>query len=126
MILDDLSDFLTSGGMGTVYKDYIPPSPDNAVAIYGAGGQSATFTMSGPCVLQEPRIQVSCRSTNLETAHQNARSVYQLLNGLRGRTINGVFYHWIKADQEPVLIGRDQNARFTVACTYDIKKDRST
>lgn len=126
MVLDDISDYLTSGGMGAVYKDYMPPTPDTITTVHSAGGMTATFTMKGPYVLQEPRVQVSCRSMSLETAHENAKTVYELLNGLRGRSINGVVYHWVKADREPVLIGRDQNARFTVACTYDIKKDRST
>jgi hypothetical protein len=126
MILDDVADLLSTGGMGTVYKDFAPPSPDAVTVVYGTLGNAPTFTMSGPAVLEEPRVQVACRSTNLETAHQNARSAYGILNGVRNRTVNNVLYHWIKAGHEPVLIGKDGNARFTVACNYDIKKDRST
>ena len=126
MLLDDLSDFMSSGGMGTVYKDQTPPTPDTVTSVYAQIGTAPTYTMRNPHVLEQPRIQVVCRSISLETAHDNARSAYELLSGVRNRTINGVASHWISAAQEPVLIGKDQNARFTVACNYDIKKDRST
>jgi hypothetical protein len=126
MVLDDMADYLSSGGMGTVYKDFLPPTPDTVTTVHTTLGNMPTFTMNGPAVLQEPRVQVQCRSMSLESAHANARSAYELLCGLKNRTINGVLYHWVKASYEPVLIGKDQNARFTVACNYDIKKDRST
>jgi hypothetical protein len=126
MLLDDLADYLTTGGMGTVYKDQTPPTPETVTAVYAQAGKGPTYTMRNPHVLEEPRAQVVCRSVSLETAHDNARSAYELLSGVRNRTINGVVYHWISAVQEPTLIGKDQNARFTVACNYDIKKDRST
>ncbi len=48
MLLDDLADVLSDGGMGTIYKDYMPTSPDAAISIYGAGGQSPTHTMKAP------------------------------------------------------------------------------
>jgi Bacteriophage minor capsid protein len=126
MLLDDLSDFMSSGGMGIVYKDQTPLTPDTVTAVYAQIGQPPTYTMRNPHVLEQPRVQVVCRSVSLETAHDNARSAYELLSGVRNRTINGVLYHWIGAAGEPVLIGKDQNARFTVACNFDIKKDRST
>ena len=126
MLLDDLQDVISTGGMGTAYKDYMPPTPDSVVSIYGAGGQGPTHTMQAPHVLEEPRVQVICRAESLQSAHQTARGVYVLLNGIRNRDVNGVRYHWITAEQEPFLLGRDQNARFTVACNYAVKKDRST
>jgi len=126
MLLDDIADVLSTGGMGTVYKDYSPVTPDTVTAVYTSPGLAPTFTMQGNHVLEEPRVQVVCRSVSLETAHENAKSAYEILNGIRGTTVNGVAYHWVQAQQEPVLIGRDQNDRFAVACLYDIKKDRST
>lgn len=126
MILDDLADYVSSGGMGTAYKDYMPTSPDSVVTLYTAGGQEPTFTMKSPHILEEPRVQVICRAASLQEAHQTARGIYGLLSGLRNKTLNGVLYHWVHAVQEPFLAGRDQNARFTVACNYDVKKDRST
>ena len=126
MVLDDLADLLSTGGMGTIYKDYMPTTPDVVISIYGAGGSTPTHTMKVPHVLEQPRVQVICRAVSLQSAHDTARGVYGILNGLRSRTINGVLYHWVTATQEPFLLGRDQNARFTVACNYDVKKDRST
>ncbi len=126
MLLDDIADYLTTGGMGTVTKDFLPDSPSTVITVYGTGGQAPTYTMSGRHVLEQPRIQVVCRAESLQAAHQSAKGVYELLSGVRNRTINSVLYHWIEAVQEPFLLGRDGNARFTVACNYDVKKDRST
>lgn len=126
MTLDDLADYLSTGGMGTIYKDFYPDTPDAVISVHSGYGNAPTHTMKNPRVLEEPKVQVMSRSANLQTAHTNARSAYELLCGLRSKTINGVLYHWVNADSEPVLIGRDQNARFTVACNYSIKKDRST
>lgn len=126
MLLDDLSDYLSSGGLGTVYRDYLPTDPDTVLTVYGTGGQAPTYTMAAPHALEQPRVQIVSRAMSLETAHQRAKSAYELLSGLRNRDINGVRYHWIEAVQEPFLLGRDENARFTVACNFDIKKDRST
>lgn len=126
MMLDDLSDYLSTSGLGTVTRDYLPTTPDTVTVVYGTGGQAPTYTMRGTHVLEQPRVQIVCRATSLEDAHENAKSVYELLGGLRNRTLNGHLYHWVEPVQEPFLLGRDQNARFTVACNYDIKKDRST
>lgn len=126
MLLDDLADYLSTGGMGTVYKDYLPPEPDTTIGVFSQLGSAPVHTMRAPHVLEQPRVQIRCRSDSLQTAHSTARSAYELLNGLRNRTINGVLYHWAEATSDPLLIGRDQNARFTVACNYDVKKDRST
>lgn len=126
MFLDDMADLLSTGGMGTVYKDHSPTTPNTVTTVYGQMGIAPTYTMRNPHVLEQPRVQVVCRSISLETAHENARSAYELLSGVRNRTINTVLYHWIQPSGEPVLIGKDQNARFTVACNYDVTKNRST
>ncbi len=126
MILDDFADYLSTNGMGTIYKDYMPTTPDSVITCYTAGGQVPTFTMKAPHVLEEPRVQIICRSLSLQEAHETARGVYGIMSGVRDQLINGVMYRWISAAQEPFLLGRDQNARFTVACNYDVKKDRST
>ena len=104
MLLDDLADILSTGGMGTVYKDYMPTTPDTVISIYGAGGQGPTHTMQAPHILEEPRVQVMCRAESLQTAHQSARGVHGVLNGLRDRAVNGLMYRWVTAIQEPFLI----------------------
>lgn len=126
MLLDDMATLLSDGGIGTVYKDQFPSTPDTITTVLAQMGRMPTYTMRNPHVLEEPRVQVLCRAASLSTAHANARNVYEILSGVRNRTINTVLYHWIEATHEPTLIGKDQNARFTVACSFDIKKDRST
>lgn len=129
-LMDDMADLLSSGTTSTsISKDYMPTTPDTCLAIYGYGGLAPTHGMAGGpglALLEEPRIQIVARSLSLQSAHQDARSAYKVLNGLRKRTINGMTYHWVSAIQEPFLLERDTNARFSVACNYEIKKDRST
>lgn len=129
MLLDDIADLLTTAGMSTgstgISRDYMPPTPDTAIAIYGTGGPGPTYTMTDS-VLEEPTLQILCRATSLVTAHTLARGCYKALNGLSARTINGTRYHWAQPSQEPTLFARDENNRFIVSCTYAIKKDRST
>ena len=129
-LLDDISDLLSSGTTSTsISKDYMPTTPDTCLVVYGYGGLAPTHTMvNGPglSVLEEPRVQIVARSMSLQSAHRDARSAYRVMNGLRKRTINGMTYHWASSIQEPFLLERDANARFSVACNYELKKDRST
>lgn len=125
MLLDDIASYLVGQGTATVYKDQLPANPDTTLAVFTIPGPSPTHTMQAPHVLEEPRIQILVRSQSLQTAHQNAKSIYDLLNGLRTKIINGVRYHWITASTQPYSMGRDENHRYIVACQYDVKKDRS-
>ena len=126
MLLDDMATYLSAQGFGTIYKDFMPASPDSAIVAYIQPGLAPVHTMEPPHVLEQPRVQVTVRNESLQTAHQTAKAVYGALNGLRTQTINGVVYHWITALSEPYVVGRDMNDRFLVACQYDVKKDRST
>lgn len=137
MLLDDIADYLSSGGIGTVgtdiFKGYMPgpPAVDAVVAIYETGGTAPIRAMSpGPgttVVVQRPRIQVVCRAATdaYLTARTKAKSVYDLIEGLPTREINGVAYKWGAAVQEPFVMGRDESGRVLVACNYDIVKERS-
>jgi hypothetical protein len=126
MLLDDLADHLSANGFGTVYKDYFPPTPDTVTTIYNTGGSAPVHVMGGSVVLEQPRIKVVCRSANQLTAQQLAKGAYEVLDGMRDQVINGITYYWCQAVQEPFVMGRDQNARFVVACDFDVKKQRST
>lgn len=129
MWLDDIADLLTTGGMAasssSIGRDYMPPTPNTFISVYGTGGLPPTYTMA-ESVLEEPTLQIICRASSLVEAHTLARGCYTVLNGLTKRAINSVTYHWAQPSQEPLLLARDENDRFLVSCSYTIKKDRST
>lgn len=138
MLLDDVADLLSTGGVGgvgttsdwSIFKGKLPDAPEKAVAVYETGGLPSVHAMStgpGNAAATLPRIQVLVRSPAYSTGRQKAHDAFRLLDGLRERTINGVRYLWIAAVQtEPFPIGRDENDRPLIACNYDVVKEMST
>lgn len=135
MLLDDVGDYLSSGGLGTVgtdiFKGWMPDAPPAAIAIYETGGRAPDHSMAstaGAAVAVEwPRVQVVCRadSFDYDAARTKAHSVFKLLDGLPPRAINGVSYLWGAAVQSPFLLDRDADGRVSIACNYDIAKRQS-
>ncbi len=135
MILDDIADYLSSGGLGvvgtTIFKGFMPGPPvvDAVLVIYETGGQEPQRAMSAfageTVVVERPRIQVVCRDTanDYEAASVVAARAYAMLDGMPTREINGVSYKWGAAVQPPFPMGRDKAGRVLVACNYDIVKE---
>lgn len=137
MLLDDIADYLSSGGIGTVgtdlFKGFMPETPDVAVVVVETGGRSPDRAMgAGPggttVAMEWPRVQVICRNTQFDysAARSKAHDVFKLLEGMPTRTINGTAYFWGAAVQSPFPIGRDDDARVLIGCNYDIAKALST
>lgn len=134
MLLDDLADYLSSGGLGAVgtgiFKGFMPAEPvqDAVIVVYETGGQEPIRAM-GPTagstvVVERPSVQVVCRGAagDYASPRATAQAVFQLLEGLPTRTINGVAYKFGSARQQPFGFGRDDAGRVLVACNYDIVK----
>ena len=137
MLSDDIGDYLSSGGIGTVgstaswgiYLGKQPDFPDKCVTVYEYGGAFSLHAMSsgpGRAVAERPRVQVVVRSNSYSTGRTKANEVFRLLDGLRERTINGVTYKWAAAIQSPFLMRRDENDRALIAANYEIWKAIST
>lgn len=137
MLLDDIADYISSGGVGTVgstaswgiFKGIRPDFPDKCVAVYEYGGAFSLHAMSsgpGRAVAERPRVQVVIRTNNYSTGRTKANEVFRLLDGLRERAINGVTYKWAAAIQSPFLLGRDENDRALIAANYEVWKAIST
>lgn len=137
MILSDIGDYLSSGGIGTVgstsnwgiYLGKQPDAPDRCVTVYEYGGAASLHAMSsgpGRAVAERPRVQVVVRTNSYSTGRTKANDVFRLLDGLRERAINGVTYKWAAAIQPPFALGRDENDRQLIACNFEIIKAIST
>lgn len=131
MLLDDIADYLSSGGIGTVgtsiFKGVAPDTPDACTVVYETGGMGTVHAMgnsAGQAVLEQPRVQVVCRASaeDYEAARLKAHSVFKLMDGLPERLINGTKYHWGQSVHSPHLLGRDESGRVLITCSFDIKK----
>lgn len=134
LLLNDMLDYLTSGSVGltsgtNLFGGFMPETPNFAVAVYESGGLGPLYAMNagpGTAAVERPRVQVVARSTDYRKARQAMHNVFQLLDMLPRRTINGTQYHWGSAVQSPFLFGRDDAERVMIACNFDIVKDLST
>lgn len=138
MLLDDIADYLSSGSTGAlgvvgteIFKGLIPAEAKDAITVvYETGGQAPVHAMGagpGTAVFERPRVQVVCRASeyDYESARTRAQVVFEKLDAMPTRSINGVTYKWGAAVQSPFMMGRDANKRPLVACNYDIVKDMS-
>lgn len=135
MLLDDLTDYLSSQGGWTngtnLFAGVSPTKPDACLTIYEAPGLAAVHGMhgsAGQAKEENPAIQVVARAgaEDYAAARVEAHKAWKLLDGLPTRAINGVAYKWGMARQSPFLMGRDAQGRVLVAFNVDIAKELST
>lgn len=134
MILDDLADLLSSGGIGTVgatiFKGGSVESTQMIISILETGGLPSTKAFStGPSIhaVERYRVQVLVHgpSRDYASARSKAESVRLLLDGLQERTINSRTYLYAEAVQPPFHIGEDGNDRPVISCNYDVVRTSS-
>lgn len=135
MLLDDIADYLSSGGLGTVgtdiYKGFMPETPNIVLTVYETGGQEPSRGMAaspGQMQNERPRVQVvvRCSEYDYQTARTKLNDAFRLLDGFGDRDINGVRYKWIGAIHSPALMGRDEQGRVKLVCNFDVVKALST
>lgn len=130
MILDDIADYLTSGGMANVLTNgFDERSADGSLALYETGGFGTEHTMGntpGSAIAEQPRIMAVARSTSYAVARGVIQQAFLRLDGLPERTINGTRYFWGQAVQSPYLLSRDAQGKVEIAFNVDILKGMST
>lgn len=130
MLLPDISDYLTSGGVtASIYLGKEPPDPPTCLVLYEIPGRAAPHGMTnlaGQAAVEQPGLRVVSRSDSYATARLNADAAWKLLDGLPTRVINNCQYHWGMARESPYGIGRDEQDRPHLACNYDVIKALST
>jgi hypothetical protein len=132
-LLVDVTDYLSSGGVGTVGTDLfagrMPATPAAAVAVERTGGLPSVRGMSsgpGKALVERPRVLVTARDPSRASAEATMIRIGALLDGLGPRTINGVTYHWAGEVQPCFLLKYDENERPILAQSFDVIRDAST
>ena len=130
MLLDDLSDYLSTAGISTpVKKGRLQDAPDTQIAIVESAGEGSVHAMStgpGRAVAEWPHVQVLSRDVTYNGARLLAHQVHAKLDGFYPRTLNGIAYKWVEAMQNPFWLVDDDNQRTVIACNYRICKGWST
>lgn len=130
MLLDDISDLLTTGSISTtIYKGFLPEQPDDAFLLTETGGRGPINAMStgpGNAALEVAGLQVLRRSSSYATARLGMQTVMNLLDGLSERTINSTRYSYVEAVQVPFSLMRDESERSILAVNFLAYKDKST
>jgi len=135
MLLDEIADYLSTGGIGTVgttlFKGYMPELPDTVMAVYESGGRAPYRAMrgaAGQAVAERPRVQVVARAATYDyaSARTAINDVVRRLDGAGDFTQNGVRYLWVAATQSPFVMGRDDQGRVKIAVNFDVVKELST
>jgi hypothetical protein len=110
-MLADLQQYLADNGVGTIatnlFATYMPPSPDNAVAIIATGGPEP-IEISG---IKSPTFQVLIRNADYATGEAKMATIRNLLQALKNTTIGNTYFYFILLTSEGGHIGRDDVGR---------------
>ncbi len=121
-IEDDLADFLSTGGISTtMFKDFLPERPDEALQILRTGGYPPVHRMSataGNPVEERPTVQILRRSQSVQRALAEMNVIWRMLDGAGDVTINGTRYFWVEAMQSPFPFPRDETNRARIVCNF--------
>ena len=141
-LLDDIATFLdaqstaftllsgTSGNLAkTISLDHSAVS-DTIAVLYETGGAGNEYTFStssnsARVAIEKPSLQMLSRSSDYQTARNQAQVAYTILDGLAGRnlpTATGTRYLEITAVQTPFSLGRDDNDRPIISVNFNVWK----
>jgi len=129
MIGNDLTDYLSTQGIGTIGTDLFRgpmlPVPDAAVFLVPTGGVFSIHAMSSSAGqgIERSRVQVIVRATTFDAAATKSNDVFKLLDGLKPITINSTRYLWAFAIAPPAFIERDDDDREIFSTNYEFVKD---
>ena len=132
MILDDLADYLTTGGVATSGTNLfvgsrMPDTPNELIMLRLYSGIESIHVFGeseGEAELDQPRFQAEVRSTTYQSADSLCRSVRNRLDRAKF-TINGKLYHHIEAlNSDPLPLDVDESRRYSVVMNFQVKKAR--
>jgi hypothetical protein len=135
MLLDDLADYLSSQGHGTVGTDiFLSAMPGDTasgtlVVLYENRrrlSDSRDGVESGAGAHGAPRVQIVVRGDDYPVGAREGERHLALARRVPQRTINATTYFTVSAVQSPFQLGPDLNNRTKIACNYDVLKAVST
>ena len=119
---------------GKITRGFMPGSPDACMALYETGGtalgndSNVNTGFAVPGVQYEtPGLQIVVRGVKHDYDVPRARieAAYQKLAEVQATTLSGTFYLFIRAQQPPFFMERDENERVKFAVNFLCEKEPS-
>ena len=139
MLLDEVCKFIDDNSTGretgiNLFKSFRHENtPDTATFVQEYGGREPALRMGSSTPFYElPRIQILERSTDYQTARNNAEVWYRLFMGTNNTILKpstgatGTRYLALKPLQSPFSIGIDELERHQIVFNVEAMKSLST
>lgn len=114
----DIATLLNSSGdlslvLGTdLFYSKFPANPDDCVAVFdNPGGAPLLSFQKETSDYYYSSVSVRCRNVNYDLGYAQIFSILEYLHGLHNQTINATLYTLIKAENDPQVLGWDDNDR---------------
>lgn len=124
MLLDDIAAYLEDQSVGTVGTDIfmgtMPDTPDSCIALYEYAGEPPEQIGN----IERPGLQVRVRDPSYSAGRAKIESVVNALAGLYEQVLSGHRYLYIRAQQSPEAMGRDQSGREEFVVNFIVIKER--
>lgn len=122
--IEATTSLLTTGY--TVFRGFLPATPDKAVALFESGGSGQSNAFGG--TVEQPGLQVIVRGApdDYDVARLQIEKLYQALSGWGAFTVAGTRYLSFTPLQAPFpLGGKDGNQRQTFSVNFLVQKELS-
>jgi hypothetical protein len=131
-VLDEIAAFLQDQGLGVVQVDLftgtLPNDPPvcGSVQEYPAVPPEFGFGFAG-VNFETPGVQVLFRGEPHDYAGPRAKAeaAYRALSAVSAQPLSGTFYHHIHPQHSPFPLGRDDDQRVMIVCSYLCEKEPS-
>ncbi len=118
--IEDVAQHLHNQGIGvlgtSLFKSYMPETPDNAIAVIATGGTKPDEYLP----LKSPTFQVLIRNTDYQAGDAKLQAVRTALHQKINTLLidGGIYFYKILAIAEGGPIGRDENARDSFSINF--------
>lgn len=123
-MLEDLADYMASQGVGIIeggdaslFEDFMPDKPDNAVMIKDTGGSKPDVYLP----TREPTFQVLVRNKDYSAGKAVAESIRTLLHRSANLTCGSTHFYFIALTAEGGHIGRDDEGREVFSLNFQAR-----
>lgn len=136
MLLDDIGDHLVAAGVvdgatgWSLFKSFLPPTPDQAVAIFETPGQPPDVLKDGDGTpsYDYPGLQVRVRGSGMDyaTARQKIYDIFEALHQAEPDGVSGdpTIVYIYAVQSAPMPLGHDPSNRPELTWNFQIMRER--
>jgi hypothetical protein len=132
LLLPDIIDVIETAALATFGTDLfsggLPPTPSECCALVEYGGMDPLRTQNEGAVpssaqgAEQPRFQLLVRAADYEAGRNLIQSIWNVLDAIVNRDVNGTFYQRVAALQSPFMLERDANDRWIFIANFQASK----